>query len=265
MNTKTLFVLIALIQFSCSGQNNKPLVVTDERVSSFSETDTRSVSPTEVDISSIILPDGFNRTFAEPESFGEWLRSVQIKKDKTVYHFDGTLKANQQAQYAVLNVSVGEKNLQQCADAIMRLRAEYLFHHQRYDEISFIDNEGKAYQFSEPYNKTHLDKYLQQVFAYCGTASLSKQLKAVLNYNDIRQGDVLIRGGFPGHAVIVMDVAVNKAGKKIYNLAQSYMPAQDIHLLLNPAAYNSPWYEISDNDMIVTPEYTFKKDELKRW
>ena len=42
-------------------------------------------------------------------------------------------------------------------------------------------------------------------------------------------GDVLIQGGSPGHAVIVVDMAENPAtGEKLYLLAQSYMPAQDI-------------------------------------
>jgi hypothetical protein len=77
---------------------------------------------------------------------------------------------------------------------------------------------------------------------------------------------VIIRGGFPGHAVIVMDVAVNASGKKIYLLAQSYMPAQDIHVLKNPMnADLSPWYEVNDDPIIYTPEYRFTKNELKRW
>ncbi len=77
---------------------------------------------------------------------------------------------------------------------------------------------------------------------------------------------MLIRGGFPGHAVIVMDVAVNDSGKKIYLLAQSYMPAQDIHVLKNPGNTDlSPWYEVNQENFIITPEYTFTNNELKRW
>lgn len=99
----------------------------------------------------------------------------------------------------------------------------------------------------------------------CGSASLSKQLKSV-SFNTIQPGDVLIRGGFPGHVVIVMDVAVNKEGKKIFMLAQSYMPAQDIHVLVNPTSkILSPWYEANGATMIVTPEYVFTNRELKRW
>ena len=100
----------------------------------------------------------------------------------------------------------------------------------------------------------------------CGSASLAKQLKPVNSFSQIQPGDVIIRGGFPGHAVIVMDVAVNNSGKKIYLLAQSYMPAQDIHVLKNPNNTGlSPWYEVNDDTVIYTPEYTFSQHELRRW
>ena len=99
----------------------------------------------------------------------------------------------------------------------------------------------------------------------CGSASLAKQLNNKPFY-DIEPGDVFIKGGFPGHAVIVMDVAVNSTGKKIFLLAQSYMPAQDIHLLLNHSNHSlSPWYEVNDEVIIETPEYTFTRHQLKGW
>lgn len=100
----------------------------------------------------------------------------------------------------------------------------------------------------------------------CGSASLSKQLHPVAGLSAIEPGDVIIRGGFPGHAVIAVDVAVNKVGEKIYLLAQSYMPAQDIHILVNPADENlSPWYSVNNNKFIQTPEYLFYSNELKKW
>jgi hypothetical protein len=101
----------------------------------------------------------------------------------------------------------------------------------------------------------------------CGSASLAKQLKPVAHFSDILPGDVLIRGGFPGHAEIVMDVAGNKKGEKIFMLAQSYMPAQDIHILVNPVKNEiTPWYSINDTeDDIITPEYIFTKSALKQW
>ena len=59
-----------------------------------------------------------------------------------------------------------------------------------------------------------LTSYLQTVFGMCGTASLEKQLKPVGDQHEMQPGDVFIKGGFPGHAMIVVDVAVNKTGNK---------------------------------------------------
>ena len=217
------------------------------------------------EIGAIPVPGGFKRIDTAENSFAAWLQHIHLKKDKTVYLYDGIKKANQSAQFAVLDILVGSKNLQQCADAVMRLRASYLFDQKKYDSIVFYDNEGKAYHFSPPYSNDNFNSYLQTVFGMCGTASLSKQLKKI-NLKEIEPGDVLIRGGFPGHAVIVLDVVINKEGKKKYMIAQSYMPAQNIHILLNFAATGvSPWYDVTDDDVIGTPEYVFNKDELKRW
>ncbi|RYF89454.1 MAG: hypothetical protein EOO03_06000 [Chitinophagaceae bacterium] len=213
----------------------------------------------------IPLPDGFSRTSVDAASFAWWLRKLPLKSDNTVYLYNGAPKPNQQAQFAVLDVSVGDRDLQQCADAVMRLRAEYLYAQERFESINFTDNEGGVYQFDEPYSRPRFDKYLQRVFGMCGTASLSKQMKQVY-LREMNVGDVFIKGGFPGHAVIVVDMAKNRMGKKIYLLAQSYMPAQDIHILNNPNdGALSPWYELNDETSIITPEYRFTSSQLKTW
>jgi hypothetical protein len=103
------------------------------------------------------------------------------------------------------------------------------------------------------------------VYNYCGTYSLSKQLKGVADVSHIQAGDVFVEGGFPGHAVMVMAVAKNNQHKIIFLLAQGYMPAQDIHILNNPGNAMSPWYSIENTDPLVTPEWSFRKEHLKRW
>jgi hypothetical protein len=218
-------------------------------------------------VGDISLPDGYERLAANKGSFAEWLQNVRIKKDRTVYLYNGQPKINQEAQYAVLDIPVGTKDLQQCADAVMRLRAEYLHSKKRYAEIVFSDNSGKKYVCPPTADSTRFERYLETVYSYCGTISLEKQLHPVTGLTSIQPGDVLIKGGSPGHAVIVMDVAVNKEGKKLYLLAQSYMPAQNIHVLKNPVDKNlSPWYRAdTDNPFIYTPEWTFSTKQLKRW
>jgi len=111
-----------------------------------------------------------------------------------------------------------------------------------------------------------LKGYLEHVFGCCGSASLEKQLKPVSDFRDISIGDVLIRGGFPGHAVMVIDLAENEKGEKIYLLLQSYQPAQDMHILVNPVDNSlSPWYQAGADSNIYTPEWHFKKQHLRRW
>jgi hypothetical protein len=73
-------------------------------------------------IVNIPVPEGFKRIATD--GFGQYLREIRLKKDNTVYLYNGSPKRNQTAQYAVIDISVGAKDLQQCADAAMRLRAE---------------------------------------------------------------------------------------------------------------------------------------------
>jgi Domain of unknown function (4846) len=104
------------------------------------------------------------------------------------------------------------------------------------------------------------------IVTWCGTASLEKQLNPVKDIKEMKPGDVFIKGGFPGHAMIVADVAMNNAGEKIFILAQSYMPAQDIHVVINPDDEKlSPWYMVDETNEINTPEWIFKPGQLRKW
>ncbi len=262
MQSKTFFTFLLLISISCNTKSNNGAATASTYKIHLQQKENINTYPS---IAAIPLPAGYKKIETISNSFAAWLQQVNLKKDKTVYLFNGDRKANQSAQFAVLDISTGDKDLQQSADAVMRLRAEYLFAVKKYDSIFFTDNEGKSYHFTEPYNSSHLNTYLQTVFGMCGSASLSKQLHPA-DIKNIQVGDVLIRGGFPGHAMIVIEVAMNETGKKIFMLAQSYMPAQDIHVLLNPVNTNlSPWYDDTGETKIYRPEYVFAKNELKRW
>lgn len=241
-------------------------------------------------IGAIPPPPGYHRVTAV-DPFTGWLRAIPLKKDRTVYLYNGSRKYNQTAQFAVLDISVGRQDLQQCADAVMRLRAEYLYARKDYKAICFYTQQGVRLDFSDwakgqrfrqsgdrliPYtspgsnmtceDRACFDEYLVTVFTYCGTLSQERQLTSVPHFRDILPGDVLIRGGSPGHAMLVMDMAVDAAGNKVYLLAQSYMPAQDIHVVVNPVEGRlSPWYSIQDDARIITPEWTFYASQLRRW
>ncbi len=238
----------------------------------------------------IPLPKGYYRENATANSFTHWLRHLPLKpNDMIVNLYNGDEKAIQSAQFAILDIDVGKEDLQQCADAVMRLRAEYLYVQKRFDQIHFRYTSGDLVSWdqwrmgmrpmvngnkvswqqtsTEDDSYKNFKKYLINIFSYCGSLSLSRELKQISDIHNIQAGDVFIRGGTPGHAVIVLDVAINReSGKKIFILAQSYMPAQEIHLLKNHENINlSPWYEEDFGDELMTPQYTFTRNELMRF
>jgi hypothetical protein len=216
-------------------------------------------------IGDIPVPAGFERMRMPKNSFGAWIRNCPLRKDKTVYLYNGKPKTNQNAQFAVLDLPIGHRDLQQCADAIMRLRADYLRSLKINNTIDFRDNENRSYLLHLPADSIPYIEYLDKVFEHCGTASLEKQLRPLGSGNEICVGDVLIHGGFPGHAMLVADMALNNQGRKIFLLLQGFMPAQDIHIVCNPSeTWLSPWYTLTDS-AISTPEYQFSAGNFKAW
>jgi hypothetical protein len=232
---------------------------------------------------------GFERVFAPPGTFAHWLRTLPVKPGKPPVHlYNGELKRNQNAQELVIDIDTGQRDLQQCADAVMRLRAEYLYSQRQFEAIHFNFTTGDRASYSKWRKgfRPKIDKsrvswhqtgpvtegydgfraYLDSVFTYAGTASLTREL-ASKDVSEIAPGDVFIRGGFPGHAVIVVDVAKKIGGEAIvFLLAQSYMPAQEMHVLRNPKdASRTPWYSTEFGAELVTPEWTFEKEQLKQF
>ncbi len=241
-------------------------------------------------IKNISLPEGYVRVEYSANTFQEWLRNLPLKKNHDkVYLYDKTLKLNQNAHYKIIDIDVGNKDLQQCADAIIRLYAEYLYSRKKYDDIFFHFTNGDQADFNSwangfrPIindNKVSWEKicnydpsyhnfrdYLNTVFTYAGSYSLSKDLIKIEDPSNLQVGDIFLQGGFPGHGVIVVDVAVEPiSNSKIFMIAQSYMPAQEIHILKNLENNPfSPWYKLKSTDTLNTPEWTFEWMDLKRF
>lgn len=238
----------------------------------------------------IAVPEGYTRVSPEQGSFGAWLQRLPLKAgNPPVRLFDGTLKRIQDVHVAVIDIDTGNRDLQQCADSVMRLRGEYLFSQLAKGmsvPLSFASTSGAKFDWSgwaqgerpflvgnkvtwrksEQADASHANfrRYMDKVFQYAGTLSLAKELQGV-RIADLQIGDVFVHGGSPGHASIVVDVAQNAAGKKILLLAEGYMPAQDMHIVKNPNSQLSPWYSADFGASLKTPEYTFKAGDLKRF
>ena len=237
---------------------------------------------------SIPAPTGYKRISAMEDSFAEWLRKLPLHDGHPPVHlFNGELKDNQAAHFAVVRMDVGDRDLQQCADAIIRLRAEYLLAGNNDDQIGFHFTSGDRAAWSEwqdglrptvrgnrvTWTRTAspdssyscFRQYLNTVFMYAGTASLNRELPSVAVASPVEIGDVFIQGGSPGHAVMVVDVAADSAGQRAFLLAQSYMPAQEVHILRSPLPDLNPWYIERPSGNLDTPEWTFSFSNRKRF
>jgi len=232
-------------------------------------------------------PEGYSRIPAGENSFARYLRDLPLKKDgEPVLYYDGTENGGGHFA-AVVDQRIPDRDLHQCADAIMRLRAQYLYGQGRYGEIAFhfVDGflcdyaswrAGKRVKFRNgaPYwektaepdaGEAKFQAYLEIVYAYASTLSLEKELIAA-DTDDMQIGDVFIRGGSPGHAVIVVDMAESESGARLFMLAQSFMPAQQTHILRNwDNEAISPWYPVGFGERLSTPQYPFTRDQLKRF
>lgn len=290
---KTIIIIICLVILLTGCQSKLPMAKTtnDDTTTVINENNpiVNLLNKTGMTVAERYLtPPGYERTDINHDSFGAFLRQQLLKPyGEKVLYYNGRQKSSAGIYDSVFDVEIGDRDLHQCADAIMLLRAEYLYSQSRYDEISFnfvsgftaeyskwIDgyrirvegNDVSYYKATDPLDTYEsFRKYMDIVFAYASTLSMEKELVSV-SVSDMKIGDVFIVGGSPGHAIIIVDMAENENGNRIFMLAQSYMPAQQTQILINPLDETmSPWYSLAGVDQLRTPEWTFSLDRLKRF
>ncbi len=272
MRTLLNTLVVSMLLFSCQSQSVKNETQKEEPKKTSEET-LSFINPIGNTITSRFnLPVGYHYTNEPKDSWGAFLRDLPLKPDGSVVKkYDGETKPNFQTYLAVVNLPIGKKDLHQCADAVMRLRADYLFSQSRFNEISFRQASGKILKYStwlegKTPDKNNLWTYLEKVFNTANTTSLDQQLKSK-PIESLEVGDVFITrppSGQPyGHAVIVVDKCIHPDGKVKFMLAQSFMPAQEIQILDNPATPGCPWYDLDFGQTIQTPEWSFTSNQLK--
>lgn len=216
-----------------------------------------------------------------PQAANSWpgfLQRLPVVQQPVV-DFSGQPVAHQQKAIGVIPFDVGNRDLQQCADALIRLRAEYLFGQRRFSELSFRFTSGHPYSFlsycagQRPVvrgqslrftngaactpSQTALRKYLDVVYTYAGTISLYRDLK---KQDHLEIGTIIITPGSPGHCFIIIDEGLTASGEKRYKLAEGYTPAQSIYVLRNGA--QGPWHALGAGT-ITTASYQFKQYGLR--
>ena len=236
---------------------------------------------------------GWEREPLEEGSFGRWLRYLPLKPgNPTLKLHDGRPKPDQATHWAIVDIDVGRLDLQQCADAIIRLRSEYLFSRGEMEKVHFNFASGDRVSFSDwargrqpevrgnrvgwksvtapGTSHESLLSYLQVIFNYANTASLRMEMEKPPAGACVMAGDVFIEPaakGLLGHAVIVADTATDRrTGKRAFLLLQSFTPAQEVELLVNGSNPSmSPWYPADFGGNLSTPQWDFEASDLRRF
>lgn len=237
--------------------------------------------------SRILTPEGYKRVEVAEDSLAAFLHSYPMEEQGSpVLLYDGSEKYNQNVHISVFALPIENYDLQQCADSVIRMYAEYFYATGQYDRIAFHYTSGFLAEYSKwrqgmrikvngndvswastaSYDDSYecFVKYLKNVFTYAGTLSLNSESKKI-TLDEAKAGDVFLYGGSPGHVVMIVDVCEDDTGKKAYLLAQGYMPAQEFHVLKNELHEEDPWYyEEEITYPFITPEYIFDEGSLKR-
>lgn len=219
-------------------------------------------------------PAGFTRVAVAPDGFGAWLRRLPLAAEGTpVLAYDGRtiLPRDHRHLAAVSTLDVGPRDLQQCADAVMRLFGEWRWSQGQARTVSFQSGfgaiawtrflggeiphyDGDRVHWVPARRRATEDhasfrRYMDVVFTWANTGSLASQASTPTR-DELRPGDFFILPGNPGHTVLVLDLARDDAGRRVALIGQSFMPAQRFQVL-RPSP-DRAWFPI-DEDGVDTP------------
>lgn len=237
----------------------------------------------------LIPPAGYERIPAAEGSFLAFMREQPLYPDgAAICSYTGAQLSGGAAAAAVYTLSVGQEGYQECADSVIRLWSEYFMQTGQTERIAFGLTNGYQTDYESwrdgkrvivlgdmtwsmklagyDDSEQQLHNYLVTVIRYAGTRSLEAESETI-PVSEAHAGDLLVKGGSPGHAVLIVDEAVNAAGERCFLLAQGAMPAQNCHIPAGSGGNENPWYteEQLVSGKISFCGYTFQSDALRRW
>ena len=150
----------------------------------------------------VLVPEGFTRTVYPQGSFQAFIQNYPLKASGAkVINYDSSPYFYQSGHVGVLELSVPKNGLQQCADALIRLRSEYLWKTNQKNKIGFEFTSGHFCSWSKyaqgyrpkirgnkvsfhktarsDHSKRNFYRFLNLIYAYSVTLSLYNELPKV--------------------------------------------------------------------------------------
>jgi Domain of unknown function (4846) len=235
-------------------------------------------------------PPGYQRVAVAPGSFAEWLRDLPLAAPSTpVLNNSGDTVFAGEDDYvaAVAAIDVGAGDLQQSADAIVRLNGEWLWASDKPDAISYRSATKLDMPFSrwakgqrllasgpnvfwvvktKPHVPTYGDfrQYIDAVMLWTNNVSLATRAVHVSDPKQLSAGDFFLQTHGKGHALLVLDVAQKPTGERVALLGQALQsPAQSFHVIR--LGHETAWFSMRPPNAVLTPRSDeFSWDELSR-
>ena len=215
-------------------------------------------------IKDIPLPsEEYNRIQTQENSFGETLRNLPLKPQYSdvLNYRNGVFKSGKDTAVAfVIDLEIKGRRLEQCMDILIRLYANYLWNTKQADKIKLPLPGGywiswkdwkngsrpafkginvhmqKSSEFDDSYPT--FQSYLNTVYSESHTQQFYHALE-VIKREEVQIGDIVIRKGTKGHAVMIVDLAINDQGELIALIGNGDTPACQFFLLNHKK--NKPW------------------------
>lgn len=233
-------------------------------------------------------PDGFTRATVPNSSFADWLRHLPVAtEDRAVTNSkrQNVIPAGDARIAAVIDLQPGAGNLLLAPAMMVRLRAEYLWATKNLDTLAFHYTSGHeakwtdwtagqrptvkgklvTFQMERPQDDSRdsFCSYLETLFRYTTVYSLFHDTEKAAD-NTIAAGDMFVITGRAAHAVMVLDVAMNPAGRVKVLLGQGGNPAQTFHILR--ADDGCPWFSVSKSSgVLLHGREALRLKDMRHW
>lgn len=276
-----LLTLTGILIFSCKQESTSSSAQQVQEAPAY-----QMIDPAGTQIASRFrTPKGFSRTDVDKGGFGEFLRNTYLKPHgEQVYYYNGKVKILQNVFDAVVDWDITSNGMTG-SDCIIWFHSEYCYEKGLYEDMVYPLRTGFKMDFTKwldgyrsimeenefRWEKTDdldssyfaLKNFQEFTFAFADVNSILYQCEKSTP-EELDFGTVFISKDRWGHGVIVVDVAEDpETGERLFLLAQSFVPAQQMEILQNPARGElSPWYSVEDiKEVLVTPQWTFNRNE----
>ena len=235
------------------------------------------VSHSQSIIADISLPsEDFQRITIEQNSFAVYLRQLPLKKPGSdVVNYKGEVfKSGSDTSVAyVVDMNITNRYLEQCMDVLVRLYADFLWQKKQAEELTLPLPGGHwlAWQnwkegFRPVFRGINLSliratqpdssfqsyrTFLNTVYSESHTQQFYHAYQPVKRM-DVNIGDMFIKKGTKGHAVMIVDMAINERGQMIALIGNGDTPACQFFLLNYQT--NNPWIPLDfDQETLSLP------------